>query len=369
MKVIYILNELKFSGAELMYVNAAKHFQLKGCKLYVLATGVKIGEFAKHFEDVGYNIIHLPYPSKFNYFGKLVFILKFIKCLTLNNIEIVHNHRSDTFLTISFCARIKNIKSIHTFHNVYSTNWYSKLYHIIIRKISKSIFNCKFQTISESVFQNELFNFKNKTYKINNWYNDQNFYPASLSEKFEARKVLGIDDKSLVIISIGGCSKIKRHTDVINAVKILKNNNVNLLYLHLGSGEMEIDEKQLVKNLDLENSVRFYGNQVDVRKYLIASDIYVMSSIFEGISITTIEAMACKIPTILYNVPGLRDFNLSGENSVLISENYKVLAQSITDLNIDKIKRETLIKNAFEFVTSNYNITINSNKIYELYIS
>ena len=92
-----------------------------------------------------------------------------------------------------------------------------------------------------------------------------------------------------------------------------------------------------------------------------------MTSKFEGISITTIEAMACGIPTILYNVPGLRDFNLEGENSLLIKEDYLLLANSIIDLFANKSLMTNLAINAKIFVNKKFNLEQNASMIYDLY--
>lgn len=61
-----------------------------------------------------------------------------------------------------------------------------------------------------------------------------------------------------------------------------------------------------------------------------------MPSKHEGIPITTIEAMACLTPSILYNVPGLRDFNKNKECSKVIEEDYNALAKTIVELYRDK---------------------------------
>ncbi|MFA5555258.1 MAG: glycosyltransferase, partial [Phycisphaerae bacterium] len=114
--------------------------------------------------------------------------------------------------------------------------------------------------------------------------------------------------------------------------------------------------------------IRFYGNQKDVRKYLVASDIYLMISRFEGISITTIEAMACNIPTILYDVPGLRDFNLKGQNSILIPENYEILVEKVIDLYLNPSIGIEIAKNAMIMVNEEYDLEKNASKVYELYL-
>ena len=115
-------------------------------------------------------------------------------------------------------------------------------------------------------------------------------------------------------------------------------------------------------------NIRFEGNQNNVRKFLIASDLYIMPSLFEGISITTIEAMACKIPAILYDVPGLKDFNNDGENSILIKEDYQILEKTVISIFTKQKNTDEMIASAINFVNSNYSMKKNVEHIYNLYL-
>lgn len=365
MKVIHYLYELKFSGAEIMYVDAAPIFQKLGCDLSVVNTASKLGEYSSHFEKAGYKVLFRPYPK--GYLKRWKYYIDTIKFLKKEKYDVVHIHSSALKWGISYCAWIAGCKSVYTFHNVFRSHWYSYPWHWWLRWSAKHIFGCTFQTISDSVYENEKNYYHNNTIKIYNWYGCARFYPAIPNEKYKVRESLNIPKDSLVIISIGGCSPIKRHTDIIKSLPEIIKVFPNMIYLHLGEGVSLNEEKSLVKELNLENNVRFCGNQSDVRKYLIASDIYVMSSKHEGISITTIEAMGTMIPSILYNVPGLRDFNKEKECSELIMEDYHILAKTIIELYRNKERQKYLIHNAKKFVDQNFYMEINVKRIFELY--
>ena len=366
MKVIHYLHELKFSGAEIMYVDAAPIFQKLGCDLSVVNTTTHLGEYAPCFEEAGYKFFHIPYPK--NYFKRWEYYKRTIAFLKDEKYDVVHIHSSNLKWGMSYCAWKAGCKSVYTFHAVFSSHWYSFLYHVWLRWCAKKIFKCNFQSISDSVYQHEKNYYLNETTKIYNWYGSSRFYPACNSnEKFHIREILNIPQDALVIISVGGCRHLKRHDEIIKALSIIAKTDPNIIYLHLGEGNTINEEIELAKELQVYDKIRFYGNQNDVRKYLIASDIYIMTSLNEGISLTTIEAMACKIPCILYNVPGLRDFNKEKECSDLIEENYKTLAETILKLYKDKARRKFLIDNAKDFVDKNFFLETNVKKIFELY--
>lgn len=367
MKVVQILHELKFSGAEIMYVDASSYFQHKGCDLTVMATASVMGEYSQHFEEAGYKVVHKPYPAGWNFFARLRYWIQFIVFLKKENYDVVHIHSNAIMWEMALCAWLAGKRSVYTFHSVFVSHFYSYPYHVWQRWSAKKIFGCRFQSISNSVYEHELKYYRNKTKKIYNWYGFNRFFPASIEEKIKNRKELDIPLDALVLISIGGCSPVKRHAEIIEALPLIAKHYPNVQYLHLGKGETEKEEKELAAELGINKQIRFYGNQTDIRKYLVASDIYLMTSKHEGISITTIEAMACGIPAILYNVAGLRDFNKTGENSLLIPEDYKILAEKVIYLYTHPEVSAKLSAHAKELVNKAYHLKNNAEAIYQLY--
>lgn len=365
MKVIHYLYELKFSGAEIMYVDAAPVFQKLGCELSVVNTANHLGEYALFFEKAGYKVFHRPYPK--GYLKRWKYYRDTIQFLKREKYDVVHIHSSALKWGMSYCAWKAGCKSVYTFHNVFRSHWYTYPYHWWLRWSAKHLFGCTFQTISDSVYENEKRYYHNETIKIYNWYGSCRFYPAKPNEKQDIRNRLNIPQDALVIISVGGCSPIKRHTDVIKTLPKILKEYPNTIYLHLGEGVSLQEEIELANQLGVSKNVHFCGNQKDVRQFLIASDIYLMPSKHEGIPITTIEAMACEVPAILYNVPGLRDFNKKLECSELIAEDYKLLAQTIIKLYKDKERQLLMTQNAKSFVDSHFYMETNVKKIFELY--
>src|ERR1700761_1945189 len=112
MKVIHILHELKYSGAEIMYVDAAPIFQSKGCELTVVATAPDLGEYAPYFEKAGYKVLHMPYPPLSNYPGRIKFFRSFTKFLKKEGYDVMHIHSQ--MWGMSLCAWLAGMKSVYT---------------------------------------------------------------------------------------------------------------------------------------------------------------------------------------------------------------------------------------------------------------
>ena len=369
MRVIHIFNELKYSGAEIMYANAASLFQEQGVEMIALSMGEQIGDFLPRFKaeniEVHYKKLSL---TEYNPFVLVPFFLNMYQFVRQYQIDVIHIHRSKHSWWFSLIGYIAGVKTIRTVHNVFKHRKLTWIKGFLERYTARKLFKTTFQTIGKSVHDNELYYYKNKSVVVNNWYDGGKFYlTKSLSEKQELRNSLSIPKDATVIVSTGGCSPIKNHHDIIEALQLV-NEKIECFYLHLGHGKTEKEEQELARSLGVYEKVCFLGNQKNVRDYLIASDVYVMPSRFEGLSIAAIEAMACGLPSVLYNAPGLRDLIHNDDNGLLIEPNPKALAKAVLELNENAHLRETMGNKAHQFVSHNFSVLNGVKGIMKLYL-
>jgi glycosyltransferase involved in cell wall biosynthesis len=145
----------------------------------------------------------------------------------------------------------------------------------------------------------------NSTQLISNWYDSRRFFPPSEKDRQLAREQAGIDADDFVILSIGNCEPVKNHEELLKALAQIP--EVPFLYLHVGREKEGFPERQLAKELGIEERVRFLGYLENILPVLHASDIYVMPSLREGFSVAAIEALGAGLPGVFTNVPGLQD--------------------------------------------------------------
>lgn len=366
MKVLHLFNEIKFSGAEVMYRNAANLFQVSGVELIVWATGASLGEFSSAFEREGVLVLHKPLPKRSEFLRSCQYyknLYRYMKCM---GIDVLHIHRQDLFFA-GVIAKFAGATCVKTQHSTFSNRWFTWSFAVLRRLLVRKLFGVVFHSIGPSVYKNELEYYKNKSVQINNWYDEKRFFPAQSTEKKQdLRDKLGIPKDSFAVISVGGCFPIKNHTDILQAVSLLKD-SFKVMYLHLGTGDQETEEKELATKLGIKEQVRFVGPTDQVREFLVASDIFAMPSKFEGLGIAALEAMACGVTPVLYNVPGLRDLVVNEQNGYLVDPNWKSLASVITCSYNDKVKTRRLGREAAEYVKSEFSMSKNVQKMIELY--
>ena len=110
-------------------------------------------------------------------------------------------------------------------------------------------------------------------------------------------------------------SKQKDQTSLIRAVKSLDKSKYHLSLV--GDGETLEDNQRLVEELRLTDNVSFEGFKSDVSDSLIHNDVYILSTHYEGLPISIIEAMSYKLPIIATDVGGNKE--LVKDNGYLIS--------------------------------------------------
>ncbi len=154
--------------------------------------------------------------------------------------------------------------------------------------------------------------------------------PEKRDEKL--REKLNINDAYLVI-SLRSFNPIYNIETLIKAIPLVLGQNPNVRFILAGTGEQELELKDLAVNLGVEKNTIFTGNltEEEIPKYLASSDLYVSTSLSDsGLAASTGEAMACGLPVISTEVGAIHDWIDDGEGGFIIpTENPDILANRI----------------------------------------
>lgn len=115
----------------------------------------------------------------------------------------------------------------------------------------------------------------------------------------------GIPDNYGILISVGEITQRKNHIVMIDAMKELM--DLPLVYVICGSGPWENKLKQHVRDMGLENRVKFAGYVEQVPAILRQADCFVFPSFQEGLPVAVMEAMAVGLPVIATRIRGITD--------------------------------------------------------------
>jgi glycosyltransferase involved in cell wall biosynthesis len=128
-----------------------------------------------------------------------------------------------------------------------------------------------------------------------------------------ARRELGLADEFLWL-AVGRLDAVK---DYPTLLKALAGTPETARLLIAGIGPLETELVQLVARLGLERRVRFLGFEPKVERWMQAADGFVLSSRWEGLPMSLLEAAACALPSVATDVPGTREVIVDGQTGRL----------------------------------------------------
>jgi glycosyltransferase involved in cell wall biosynthesis len=156
------------------------------------------------------------------------------------------------------------------------------------------------------------------------------------------REDLGLQDADLVLINVNRLAPNKGISYLIDALKIL-NTQLNVKLLLIGAGPEERKIKQQIKSLGLENKVLHFKNIPDEKMFQLytLTDISVTPTLYEGLPLVVLEAMACGKPIVASNVSEVPQVVKHGKNGFLVPpRNPSAIADAVF-----KIYEKNLFKN------------------------
>ena len=142
--------------------------------------------------------------------------------------------------------------------------------------------------------------FKNKNFTVLNNSIDSQKFIFSENTRNKKREELKLTNEFL-IGHIGRLHPQKNHFFLIKLFYEYKKSNNNSKLLLIGDGPLEDDIKELIKKYKIQDSVIMLKNRSDVNELLMAMDVFVLPSIFEGLGIVAIEAQAAGTPCVTSN--------------------------------------------------------------------
>ena len=186
---------------------------------------------------------------------------------------------------------------------------------------------------------------KCKTYYVHGMGVDTKKYSAPDRSRADMREELGIPQKAKVLISVSEINKNKNLATTIRALSEIK--DYNLYYIICGVGEELQNDKDLAKQLGVDDRVLFLGYRQDIKDLLNVADIFLFPSIREGLGMAPIEAMSAGLPIIASDIRGVHEYAKNRYNSILLNPtDVKGFARAIRQLCYNEALRNELGENA-----------------------
>jgi glycosyltransferase involved in cell wall biosynthesis len=300
-RVVHVLAELRPSGAETMLLAAVPYWREAGIETYVVSTGSTVGDFSQNFTAASVITDHQPFAKTPGFFFGLYRFFKRTKP------DVVHIHTERASVWIAITASLARVpRLVRTVHHVFEFDGWLRWKRLLGRRFMRRILGVRLVTNSPSNVANEIARFGYTPAYVPNWYDDQSFHLASPADRTKARALFGLAVNDFAVVTIASCASYKNHDLIIRALSRLDSDRV--VYLHAGSEQEGEPERELATALGVGVRVRFLGVVESPSSVLAAADLFLMPSEVEGFGIAALEALAVGTPSVLADVPGLRDF-------------------------------------------------------------
>ena len=120
----------------------------------------------------------------------------------------------------------------------------------------------------------------------------------------KVRRALGLDEDAALLLTVGRLTDQKGQLHLVRAMRSVVEAHPRARLLIAGTGELESALRAEVGRLGLEDHVSLLGLRRDVDQLLRAADLFVLPSLWEGLSIALLEAMAAGLPVVATRVSG-----------------------------------------------------------------
>jgi glycosyltransferase involved in cell wall biosynthesis len=276
-------------GAEVMLIKLIK--ELTGYNNIVVTLNPKNNFEKEELEGITFHTLNM---GSFSKFYKGAWRLRhFIKN---NNISLVHSH----LFTATLVARLgtpQHIPLITTIHtDVAASDEYNKWYMRMLEKLSYTYKKSTIVGVSKVVLNQYIRHFNHKPYRLcllHTFADTDKLQP-------QAEKKTG---NSFKLISIGALRYPKNQEYLIKAFEQLKDENITLDIYGRGSKEQLL--QQMINTTGVKVSLK--GEVKNAGGLIPQYDVFVMSSKFEGFSLSVLEAMTMKVPLLLSDIPSFKE--------------------------------------------------------------
>lgn len=297
LKILNVITGLSTGGAEKLLVDSIDSYLKKKIQVDILTLdGTETPFLKKAQSNPSSKVFSITKGSVYN----PLIILKILPYFKKYDIIHVHLFPALYWVALAKILSFSKVKLVYTEHSTSNRRRKSRFFKyadkFIYRTYSKII------TIAEEVDYNikKHLNLPLQKFQMIKNGIDTRFFFNSLP--YNKDSFFSNSDK--ILIQVASFREQKDHETLIKAMVKLPD-DVKLLLV--GEGYLKDKCINLARDLNIEGRIKFLGVRMDVPRLLKTADIVVLSSVHEGLSLSSIEGMAVGKPFVASNVPGLRE--------------------------------------------------------------
>jgi glycosyltransferase involved in cell wall biosynthesis len=347
-KILHCSIALTFGGEQkelvkiLSYIDR-KHFQPVVCCIR------RFGYLEPAIRDLASKFICLQVGSRYNLLGEVRRLRRVIK---ENDIDLIVTGIFGSEFSPLLTALITRVPAVAFLTTTYDLRarsaaaggsailyWKSRVFymvHAILARLVKVHYIAYSETIKESAIKN--LHLPPERISIIPLGQDPDKFDARLLPPDTTTRLkdeLGLNGAYPILLNVARLSAVKGQKDLLEVMPHVLERFPRARLLIAGDGESQISQElaSLRNHLSLQGHVQLLGHRDDIAALLNISDVFVLSSYYEGLPGSVIEAMAAGKPVVAFDIPSIRELVTDGNTGILVPErNIGLFAESVVQL-------------------------------------
>ena len=295
-RVLQVIGIMDQGGAEAMIMNLYRYIDRSRVEFDFVENENDGAYFDEEIESLGGKIYHCPRFTGKNLLAYKKWWKKFFD--THKEYLAVHGHIGSTAAFYLKEAKKHGLTTIAHSHNTSVKNRKQFFYDVLsfpTRSIADHLFMCSKQAGTDRYGAEAV---QQKGHLFPNAVDTELFRYDEKTRK-NKRKELGISDNSFLVGHIGRFAEQKNHLFLLDIFKEIVSLHPDSVLLLVGDGELRQQIEAKIKTLNLEGKVVLLGLRSDVNELLMAMDVLVFPSKYEGLPVTLVEAQCSGLPCVI----------------------------------------------------------------------
>jgi glycosyltransferase involved in cell wall biosynthesis len=360
LRIELVVSALDVAGLEMVVANLTRHLAGRGHDVAVTCIE-RLGELGERLRDEGFSVSLVPTPG--------VLTNVYPKDLTSwfreRRPDVVHVH-SGAWLKAARAAMPGKIPTIYTLHGIWPDRpWFLPYYTRIAARYTHAV-----ATVTDVLREHLVRDIglpPDLIRVIPNGIDTASFRPGPRSGLI--RKRFNIPDSTVVIGTVARLHRVKNQTLMIDAFARVHAERPDTALVLVGDGPLKEPLAALAAERGIGDAVHFFGVTNDALAAYRDMDIFCLSSITEGTSISALEAMACGVYVVLSAVGGNPRLLADGRLGHLVRppDDVRALAIALLDGVADPSLRIRFAALAREAVVNHYSLALSATRYLEIY--
>ena len=353
-KIVHIVENMPVGGLEKTVYMIMRGIDKSAfdVELWCLAD---TGFLAEKLRQEGYSVRVLGLKSYHN----IKNVVKLASLIRAEKPDIIHTHGyfAGIFGRLGALLSLRKIKTVHHYQTIFA-EFYTRA-NAFLERFFNSITSkviCVSEFVAKSYYTKKLLK-PTKTTVI---------YNCADMSKYKCHSIL--EDVKIRIVIVASLREVKGHKYLIEAIDMLHKEFNNFEVNIIGSGPIENELRNMVESTGLNNIVLFRGGLDNVPEELGSMDIFVLSSIREGLPLSLVEAMASGLACVATNVGGVYELIEDRVTGLLVkSEDSEAIYKAIKHLIENPELARKMGKSARTKVEKTFDCRVMITKIEGLY--